>query len=56
MYFYQGYTPLDFLVKYKDDNESQFTPFELNLYKEIYDRMLKEIRRNISKFFFFFQN
>ncbi len=40
----EGYTPLDFLVKYKEDNEKDLSGSDLALYKELHDYMLKSIR------------
>ena len=40
----KGYTSLDYLCKYKEDNESQLSAEDIELYNEIYDMMLTSIR------------
>jgi NF-kappa-B inhibitor-like protein 2 len=40
----EGYTPLDFLCKYKKDNENNLSAQDLSLYRESFEIMLKSIR------------
>jgi NF-kappa-B inhibitor-like protein 2 len=40
----EGYTPLDFLCKYKEDNEKNLNTSDIILYEELYGLMLNSIR------------
>lgn len=44
-----GYTPLDFLYKFKMENGTNFSTVELNLYNEIFDKMVSSIKGIINK-------
>lgn len=53
--FKKGYTPLDFLCHYRENNQDKMTSYDLELFKELYETMFLNIR-STTKLTFFTKN
>jgi hypothetical protein len=49
-FIFKGFTPIDYLHKYKLDNETSLTPEDLESYQKAFDTMLRKIKGNYWAF------